>query len=358
MMMLISFMLNVSEKQKTNEKNQAFRKRGKKSLVEMGLVLLCLIIGLSGAVTGCKNHQNDAEAAAKEAGRPKVTENGKIISFPALSEGLKQIQTQITKKETGYVAVFAPARVVATISPSSSGSGKIIIFDSPDVTSLYSSYKQSKTNAERTEKNLKRVREMYTDQGATLHDVTEAENDAVNAQTTMNEMEAKLRGLGYDPKELEAVSTNSVLLMCDVIEAQLRDVQKGEDVDIVFSSYPDKKFIGRATSLGDAIDPVTRSIKVRVTMPNPGIKFVPGMFAKVDFGDPIPSVVLLPLSSVVTVDGRDYAFVETSPGTYERREIVTATSNATQVIVLKGITENEKVVSSGAMLLKGLSFGF
>jgi multidrug efflux pump subunit AcrA (membrane-fusion protein) len=135
-------------------------------------------------------------------------------------------------------------------------------------------------------------------------------------------------------------------------------VQKGEDVDIVFSSYPDKKFIGRATSLGDAIDPVTRSIKVRVTMPNPGIKFVPGMFAKVDFGDPIPSVVLLPLSSVVTVDGRDYAFVETSPGTYERREIVTATSNATQVIVLKGITENEKVVSSGAMLLKGLSFGF
>jgi multidrug efflux pump subunit AcrA (membrane-fusion protein) len=318
--------------------------------------VFALLFGI--LVCGCRKTNEEPENAANEEARPKLSENGKTIIFPVQSEGLRQIQTITTKKETGYVAVFAPARVVATIAASSAGNGKIIIFDSPDVTSLYSSYKQSKANAERTDKNLKRTQEMFENQGATLRDVTEAENDAANARTTLDEMEAKLRGLGYNPKELESVSPNSVLLMCDVIEAQLRDVQKGEDVDIIFSSYPDKKFNGRATSLGDAIDPVTRSIKVRVTMPNPGFKFVPGMFAKVDFGDPVPSVVLLPLSAVVTVDGKDYAFVETSPGAFERREIVTASSNASNVIVLKGISESEKVVSSGAMLLKGLSFGF
>ena len=327
-----------------------------KNLNIQKLVILFSLLFIFGY--GCHKDHEVTDSETSESLRPKVEQNGLIISIPEQSEGLKQIECITVKKETGFVSVLAPARVVATISQSTISKDKIIIFDLPEVTTLYSSYKQSMANVERTTKNLIRTKDMYQNQGATMRDVTEAENDASNAKTSLNEMEAKLRALGYNPKELETVNGSTVVLMCDVIESQLRDVQQGEEVDIVFSSYPDKKFIGRATSMGDAIDPVTRSIKVRVTMPNPGVKFVPGMFAKVDFGDPVPNSIILPLSSVVTVDGRDYAFVETSPGVFERREVVLATSNARQVIVLKGISENEKVVCSGAMLLKGLSFGF
>jgi hypothetical protein len=35
-----------------------------------------------------------------------------------------------------------------------------------------------------------------------------------------------------------------------------------------------------------------------------------------------------------------------------------ASSDASKLIILSGLNENEKVVTSGAILLKGISFGY
>ena len=138
----------------------------------------------------------------------------------------------------------------------------------------------------------------------------------------------------------------------------MKEVQHGERVNIKFDSYPDAVFHGNVSAIGDVIDPVTRTIKVRVIMRNPPVKLMPGMFCRVDFGNPIDAIILLPLSSIVTVDGKDFIFVETSPGIFERRQVITTNSGQDNIIVLNGLKDNEKVVNTGAMLLKGLSFGF
>ena len=82
------------------------------------------------------------------------------------------------------------------------------------------------------------------------------------------------------------------------------------------------------------------------------------MFARSDFGNKINSVYVLPLTSVVTVEGRNYVFVQTGLNIFERRQIILANSDADKLVVLNGINTGEKVVISGAMLLKGLSFGY
>ena len=82
------------------------------------------------------------------------------------------------------------------------------------------------------------------------------------------------------------------------------------------------------------------------------------MFARVSYGDPRSSVVVLPYTAIVTVDADDYAFIETADGEFTRRKVTISNANALNALVLSGITDGEKVVTSGTMLLKGLSFGY
>ncbi len=146
--------------------------------------------------------------------------------------------------------------------------------------------------------------------------------------------------------------------MADVPESQLGEVNKGEAVDIYFNAFPDKKFEGRAVSIGDVVDPTTRTVKVRVTMKDPQGKFLPGMFGRIDFGDPKDNVLLVPLSSVCTVEGSNYVFIQTAPNEFQREKVILGLQNNANVIVLTGISSGEKLVTAGTMLLKGLSFNF
>jgi multidrug efflux pump subunit AcrA (membrane-fusion protein) len=317
-----------------------------------------LAASLSAAATGCTDNSGAHENAVPPPQRAEVSEGGATITFPPGSVGLSQITGRVVKKGRATISAIAPARVVASILPATTGGDRIILFESADATSLWSSYRQARSNVNLTAASLTRIKEMFENQGATVKDLNQAEVDAANARAAMAESDGKLRALGYNPAELERTTPNTIWLIADVQENQLDEVQKGEDVDVVFSSFPDKKFNGKAEAVGDVIDPVTRTLKVRVTMPNPRGKLLPGMFARVDFGDPMEGALVLPLSAIVTVDGKDYAFVESAPGVFVRRPVTLAHSGATETVVLSGIDDGDKVVMAGAMLLKGLSFGF
>jgi membrane fusion protein, heavy metal efflux system len=307
---------------------------------------------------GCQEKSDANSIAQKSSKKPIVSDDGKTIRFPFKTAGVQQIQTTEAREGTALVSVIAPARVVATISPAVSLSRNIMLFESPDITTLYSQYRQSSSNVDLTSKNLVHVKEMYNNQGATARDLNQAETDAANARASMGEMEGKLRAFGFNPVELESVNAQTAWLMSDVPETELHKVQKGEDVEIVFSSFPDKKFIGKAAAIGDIVDPVTRTVKVRLTLQNPNGRLLPGMFARVDFSYPQRGVILLPLNAIVTVDANDYAFIQTADGEFTRRKVTISNANELNAVVLQGISAGEKVVTSGTMLLKGLSFGY
>jgi membrane fusion protein, heavy metal efflux system len=319
-------------------------------------VLVPLLLLLFGG--GCTERHATGDPGARTSQRAKVSDEGTLMVFPAGSPGLLQLTTTVAKKGIALVSVIAPARVVASIAPMTTGSNeRVILFESPEVTSLYSQYRQGKTNMERTAKNLARVKDMFENQAATGKDVTDAETEASNARANLAEFDGKLRAVGFNPRELENARPGTVWMISDVTETQLHDVEKGEDVDIFFSSFPEKKFIGKAESVGEVVDPVTRTVKVRVTTPNPQGRFLPGMFARIDFGDPVHDVYVLPPSAVATVEGNDYLFVEMAPGQFRRRQVVIRYASADQIVLQTGLEDGEHVVTAGTMLLKGLSFG-
>jgi cobalt-zinc-cadmium efflux system membrane fusion protein len=311
------------------------------------------------AAAGCTDRSGAGDPASRIEERASVSDEGRTIIFPAHSPGLRQIATTVVKRGTALVSVVAPARVVASISqPPYGGTDKMILFESADVTSLYSQYRQSRTNLDRATKNLTRVRDMFENHAATAKDVTDAETDAANARSSFAEFEGKLRTAGFSPPELENAKAGSIWLISDVTETQLHDVDKGEDVDITFSAFPGRKLNGKAEAVGEVVDPVTRTVRVRVSAPNLEGKVLPGMFARVDFGDPVSNVFALLPSAIATVEGKDYVFVESQPGEFHRREVLIQYSSADQIVLRTGIENGEHVVTSGTILLKGLSFGY
>jgi hypothetical protein len=293
-----------------------------------------------------------------ETGKVVVSDDGSKIVFPISSEGLNRIKSELISRTDRMVQVLAPSRIVATVSLSSDSKEKIVLFDSPDLTGLYSQFRQSKINLSLAQKNLSRVKEMYESNSATEKDYSQVQSDEANAKTTFAEMEGRFKAYGFNADEIADTPPGMVWLISDVTELQLRDVDKGEDVDVYLDAFPEKKLNGKAVAVGDVVDPVTRTIKVRVTMPNHGLNLYPGMFARIDYGDPRKSVLSVPVTSIITVEGKDYVFVQTSDNEFVRRNVMLSEPSGSRIIVLNGIKDNEKIVSEGTMLLKGLSFNY
>ena len=311
------------------------------------------------ALAACGKKREAARERPAEAARgPVVSEQGARIVFPPDSPGLRQFTTADIRKSETVVTLSAPARVVASIATASSGREHVVLFESPDATTTWSQYRQGRVLVERTTKALARVQEMYQNLGATGREVTEAETDLATARATAAESEGRMRALGFNPSDLQAVSGNITWLMADVPEAELHNVPKGSRVTVRFTSFPEETVTGRAEAISDIVDPSSRTVRVRIAVPNPQRRLLPGMFARVTFGDPRHGVRLLPSSAVVTVEERSYVFVRVKENEFVRREVTLQRAGSDAVIVLAGLADGDLVVSSGALLLKGLSFGY
>jgi hypothetical protein len=328
----------------------------KKKILIISIALIVLIGALYFIFFGSDG--GDKKPDQPVSGKVIVSDDGCKIVFPAGSDGLNRIKSELISRADQMVQVLAPSRIVATVSSSPDGKEKIVLFDSPDLTGLYSQFRQSKINLSLAQKNLARIKEMYESNSATEKDFTQAQSDEANARATFSEMEGRFKAYGFNANEIADTPPGMVWLISDVTEVQLRDVDKGEDVDIYFDAFPEKKLIGKAVAIGDVVDPVTRTIKVRVTMPNHGLNLYPGMFARIDYGDPRISVLSVPVTSLITVEGKDYVFVQTTFNEFVRRNVMLSEPSGSRIIVLNGIKNGEKIVTEGTMLLKGLSFKY
>jgi cobalt-zinc-cadmium efflux system membrane fusion protein len=105
--------------------------------------------------------------------------------------------------------------------------------------------------------------------------------------------------------------------------------------------------------MGDILDPATRTMRVRVEVPNLDGRLKPEMFATVRvFSKPEPNAIVIPKTAVQQDRGEPVVFVRLNPQQFGRRVIHIAERNGENVHVRAGLAEGEEVVVAGAYVLK------
>jgi len=300
-----------------------------------------------------------AKPAHKHPEKAEVFDDGLRIVFKPNSPGLEIVRSTVIGGGGEFVSLEAPARLIASTSPSVSNGARIILFESAELNDLYVGYVHAKNKLHRSNKNLNRIKDMFVHRVATEKDLVESETDAGNDAAELAEFEGKLRAQGLNPSELSTAGSLKAWIITDVPESQISTLKKGRKVKVVFASFPDEEFIGTAEAIGDNVDPLTRTAKMRIIVVNEKYRLKPGMFGVVKFPEQTGGdSVVLPYTAIVTVEGKNYVFVEEKPLTFKRREVVLGISTKERVNIIEGLSPGEKVAIQGSILLKGLSFGF
>ncbi len=144
-----------------------------------------------------------------------------------------------------------------------------------------------------------------------------------------------------------------VWVQSQVYEQDLPFVKLGQETVVSLSYLPDRKFRGRVTYVYPTVDDKTRTVRVRMEFHNPGYFLKPGMFATVELETELSNdAVLVPDEAVLRSGERNTVFVALDGGRFEPRRVVLGPRSADNMYqVLSGVSEGERVVTSGQFML-------
>lgn len=150
---------------------------------------------------------------------------------------------------------------------------------------------------------------------------------------------------------IEITSLDRVWLLADVPESQQSWLFNGMSAEV---DIPSQQLKGLETSVDyiyPALDAVSRSSKVRLTLDNRQQLLKPNMLLPVRlYGGPLRDVLAIPRDAVL-LSGNDSRVVIKDGDSFSVRQITTGSSAQGYVQVVSGLHEGEQVVVSGQFLL-------
>lgn len=163
-------------------------------------------------------------------------------------------------------------------------------------------------------------------------------------------------------------------VIAEIPERALPEVHVGQRATVSIAAFPEMQFKGSVERMRDVLNAETRTLRAVIHVGNGSARLRPGMFAtvrlEVSTRDAVAlskvkdaesrRVLTIPESAIITDGERKFVFVETGERAYEKREVrVTALSaagsaakGASTVMVQDGLRAGERVVTSGAFILK------
>ena len=143
----------------------------------------------------------------------------------------------------------------------------------------------------------------------------------------------------------------SLWLQIDAQERDLASLSPGSAIDVKVSALGDRVYPARLSVVGEQIDPVTRSIKLRAIVSNLDRSLKSEMLAKAVYQKQSKGLLEVP-SAAVFLRGKQHAvFVAVSSASFELREVDVAELGTDRTLIRTGLQEGEQVVTQNALLL-------
>jgi Cu(I)/Ag(I) efflux system membrane fusion protein len=144
---------------------------------------------------------------------------------------------------------------------------------------------------------------------------------------------------------------SSVWIMADVYEYEVPLVRAGQTARVTLPYESGRALLATVDFVYPTLDPVSRTVKVRLSVKNPGLMLKPEMFANVEINVAPGARLAIPREAVLDSGLRQIVYVEKKPGVYEQRQVTLGVRGEQYVEVLKGIKKGERVVTSGNFLI-------
>jgi cobalt-zinc-cadmium efflux system membrane fusion protein len=221
-------------------------------------------------------------------------------------------------------------------------------------------FRQAKAEKERAEAKARLLHAGSADlvtQGYALASPIDGE---VIARTVNPGAEVQGQYGGGSANELFTVGQlDRVWVLADLYELDLARVQVGAKVMVSVVAYPGKTFEGKVDWVSGALDPTTRTVRVRCTFDNADHLLKPEMYATVRIAVPSRDGLAVPRSAVFRMGEQNVVFVEHDAPDgklhFERLPVVIDDLGGTPFVPVEhGLEKGMKIVTGGATVIAGM----
>jgi multidrug efflux pump subunit AcrA (membrane-fusion protein) len=141
---------------------------------------------------------------------------------------------------------------------------------------------------------------------------------------------------------------SDVWVVADLFENDVGHVAPGTKAKVAVAGSDRDATVEQVSAV---VDPDRHTVPVRLRLANPDGVLRPNAYATIRFYDPTPVAVALPSSAVMSDGAQSYVYCKEPTGALKRKNVTVGSATGGTVPVLTGLTANDQVVLSGAILL-------
>ena len=276
----------------------------------------------------------------------------------------------------------------------------LLVLDSQEIAQAYSEYAKEDSDLQYATRAHELAKDLYENKALALKDLKQAENELIKARAEFRRAKERLLSLRVPAQELEkplerqkvtsrfelkspltgivvernvtpgqsiggesgqvlftVADLDLLQVVADVYErdlAYLSLVKERQPATVSVEAYPDVSFPATVTTIGDVVDPTSRTIKLHAVVNNTDHRLKPEMFARlhIEAGGSTP-LLTIPREAVLEEDGKQFVYVVEGIDQYVKREVKLSTISPDQVRVVEGLASGQRIVIKGAVLIKG-----
>lgn len=145
---------------------------------------------------------------------------------------------------------------------------------------------------------------------------------------------------------------DEVWVEAEVFERQASQVKADLKVTMTLGFLPGETWQGKLDYIYPTLDPLTRTVRVRVRFANPQRKLKPNMFAQITIHSEMDeNALVIPKEAVIRSGKQDRVVLALGQGQFKSVAVELGVITAEQIQILSGLNEGDEVVTSAQFLL-------
>jgi len=151
---------------------------------------------------------------------------------------------------------------------------------------------------------------------------------------------------------LSIANLDTIWLLAEVFERQANWVEVGQSAEAELPSMPGVIWKGTVEYIYPYLDPVTRTLRVRLRFDNSKDKLKPNMYSQVTiFAGEKKDVISIPREALIRDAEQERVIKALGDGRFQAQEVVAGMESGDRVEIISGLNENDKIVTSSQFLI-------